>query len=212
MTRSILPLAVLALAACQQPIGGARPAPGRSVVIVEEAEDWTKAASVRDSAAVETLPARWTAALAGARRSFAGKVASEGDLLDPAAALERAAPTPGSYRCRAVRIGGKPAYSASRPGFCYVTSVDDQLSFASEIPGRRLGGYLWDVKDRRRLVFLGSAIPGKARIAPAYGSSPAGDISGLFERIGEFRFRLTLPDPADAAALIVLDITAAPRA
>src|SRR3954469_2601590 len=109
MTRSILCLTVLALAACQQPIGGAHPAPGRAAVIVEEAEDWTKAASVRDAATIEALPARWAAALAGARKSFTGKVAAEGDLLDPGAALERAAPTPGSYRCRAVRIGGKPA-------------------------------------------------------------------------------------------------------
>jgi hypothetical protein len=83
---------------------------------------------------------------------------------------------------------------------------------ATELRGLRLGGYLWEQKGGERLVFLGAAVPAGGRTATAYGGDPARDAAGLFERIGEFRYRLTLPEPSPGAGLTVVELVAAPRA
>jgi hypothetical protein len=103
-------------------------------------------------------------------------------------------------------------WTVSRSGFCFVGVEDDQLSLTSEIVGTRLGGYLWEVKDRPGLVFLGAATPARGRSAPAYGDDPAGNRIGLVERIGEFRYRLVVPARDGDARLIVIEMIAAPAA
>jgi len=201
--------AMLLVAACQTtptPPG----APGPSVT-VEEAEPWRRVASDRDSAALDGLGAAWERALAAARAAgLARRVEGEGTLLMRGAGLVRAAPAPGSYRCRSLRLGTR-RWTASAPGFCFVGVEAGQLSLATELRGLRLGGYLWEVKSGDRLVFLGAAVPAGAKTAPAYGDSPAADAVGLVERIGEFRYRLILPERAPGTALTVVEMIAAPR-
>jgi len=201
------PLVLLAAGACQT-MTPSPPAASRPSVVVEEAEAWRRVASARDAAALDGLAARWQQALAAARAAGgARRIAAEGALLSANAALPRAAPAPGSYRCRYVRPGGSK-WAGSAPGFCYIGVEAGQLSLATELRGLRLGGYLWELRDGRGLIFLGAPVA-SGRIAPAYGENPGRDVAGRLERIGEFRYRLVLPDPA--AGLTIVELIAAPR-
>ncbi|MEO7178353.1 MAG: DUF4893 domain-containing protein [Allosphingosinicella sp.] len=203
-------VALVPAAACQTvPV---RPAAARPTVSVEEAEAWRSVASERDSAALDGLPGRWRQALAAGRAAnLTRRIAAEGELLDPDARLARAAPAPGSYRCHYLRPGGRKWVSSAQ-GFCYIGVEAGRLSLATELRGLRLGGYLWELKGGDRLVFLGGAVPPGSKTAVAYGETPSRDAAGLVERIGEFRYRLTLPEAAPGGGLIVVELVAAPRA
>jgi len=208
--RLLCPLALVAATACQtatpRPAGAPRPS-----VTVEEAESWRRVASPRDAAALDALGGRWDQALAATRAAgLSRRAAAEGVLLVRDARLTRAAPAPGSYRCRSVRLGARK-WTASASGFCYIGVEGGQLSLATELRGLRLGGYLWELKAGDRLVFLGAAVPAGAKTAPAYGQNPSADAAGLFERIGEFRYRLALPEAAPGTGLTVIEMVAAPR-
>ena len=197
-----------ATAACQTvpPSGSAGPGP----VVAEESEAWRSVASPRDLAALDSLPDRWSQALAAGRAAnLSRRIAGEGALFDSGIRLDRAAPAPGTYRCRYVRPGGR-RWASSAQAYCYVGVVAGQLSLATEIRGLRLGGYLWELKGGDRLVFLGAAVPAGAKTAAAYGEDPSRDVAGQVERIGEFRYRLTLPEPL-GAGLTVVELVAAPQ-
>jgi hypothetical protein len=179
--------------------------------VVEEAEPWRRVASARHSGALDAVAPAWERALAASRAAgLTRRVLAEGALLAPGAALARAAPAPGTYRCRYVRLGMR-RWTASAQAFCYVGVEGGQLSLATELKGLRLGGYLWEPRNADRLVFLGAAVPAGGRNAPAYGDDPAEDSAGLVERIGEFRYRLVLPEPEPGAGLTIVDMVAAPR-
>jgi hypothetical protein len=210
--RLVCCLAALAgAAACRTP-PTAKPAEPGPRIVVEEAEAWRSVASERDASALDGLPDRWRQALAAGRAaSQSRRIAAEGDLLDPEARLARAAPAPGSYRCRYVRPGGR-RWVSSAQGFCYVGVEGGQLTLATELRGLRFGGYLWELKGGDRLVFLGGAVPAGARTPLAYGEDPPRDVAGLVERIGEFRYRLVLPEPSPGGGLTVVELVAAPRA
>ncbi|HEX8062355.1 MAG TPA: DUF4893 domain-containing protein [Allosphingosinicella sp.] len=209
--RLVCCLAVLAGTAACQTLPPKTPAAARPAVVVEEAEAWRNVASARDVAALDGLPERWRQALAAARAAnLSRRIAAEGDLLVPDARLARAAPAPGSYRCRYVRPGGRKWVSSAQ-GYCYVGVEAGQLSLATELRGLRLGGYLWELKGSERLVFLGGAVPAGAKTAAAYGETPSRDTAGLVERIGEFRYRLTMPEPSPGTGLTIVELVAAPR-
>ena len=182
------------LGGCATMNGG--PAP-RGLVSVDEPEAWRSQASDEDAAALDALPALWADALGDARRGgFARRIAADGPLLDPDAGLARAAPPPGAWQCRMVRLGARtPAarpWRATGSGFCFVGVVDGQLSLTIDAGPQRIGGYLWEERDNHRLIFLGALT---ARGAPVggYGTDPQRDAIGLFERIGDFRYRLAMP-------------------
>lgn len=209
-TLSLLP--GLALAACQTPV---RTVPPPKVsVVVEEVEPWRQAATPAGVAAVDALDSRWLAAIADAKRRGATRaIDAEGPLLDGRASLPRAAPGPGPYRCRLLRVGATGAKTrglvVSRSAFCFIGVEGDQLSFTSEVPGQRLGGYLHETKTSRELVFLGTAAGGRGQAVLGYGEDPARDRAGRFERVGEFRYRLLIPGAA-APELLVFELVAAP--
>jgi hypothetical protein len=213
---AILVTAMLAAAAagCQTAPSGA-PEKARPSVVVGEPEKWREVASPAGEDAIEGLETTWAQALEEARQRFRRRVTAEGALLEAGGGLPRAAPAPGPYRCRVVRIGagrsGAPAYAAGRQGFCFVGVQDDQLSLTSEVSGARIGGHLWETEQSARLVFLGAAIPGGARLAPAYGANAEGDVAGIVERLGQFRYRLAIATPGAAQKLAIFELTAAPR-
>jgi hypothetical protein len=210
--RLVYCLAVLTGAAACQTVSPDKPAPAGPKVVVEEAEAWRSIASDRDAAALDALDERWRQALAAGRAArLSRRIAAEGALLVPEARLARAAPAPGSYRCRYVRPGGR-RWVSSAPGFCYVGVEGGQLTLATELRGLRFGGFLWELKGGERLVFLGGAVPPGTRTPLAYGENPSRDAGGLVERIGEFRYRLTLPEPAPGAGLTIVEMVAAPPA
>ena len=209
--RLVYCLVILAGAAACRTAPPGRPAEAGPRVVLEEAERWRSVASERDSIALDGLPDRWRQALeAGRTAKLSRRIAAEGELLAPEARLAWAAPAPGSYRCRYVRPGGRK-WVSSAPGFCYVGVEEGQLTLATELRGLRLGGYLWELKGGERLVFLGGTVPAGSRTPLAYGDSPERDAAGMVERIGEFRYRLTLPEPAPGAGLTVVEMVAAPR-
>jgi hypothetical protein len=184
-------------------------------VDVEEPEPWRATATDAGIAHINGLPTRWTQALADAKKRGASRtITTEGALLDPAAALPRAAPGPGPYRCRLFRVAAPGArvrgIAPVRSGFCFVGVEGDQLSLTSEITGHRLGGYLYDSKTSSALIFLGTSAPARGRIALGYGEDPAKDLAGRFERVDEFRYRLVLP-AATPPEVQILELIPSPR-
>lgn len=207
--RDILSLAIAAAAvqACQPARQAGRPAPG-PVVTLETAEGWRGIALPQHAAITEDLPGLFRQSAAAARRAAADR-----ELLDADLALPRATPAPGAYRCRTLRIGAAAAPArarrAGRDSFCFVGVSGDRLSLTLETPARPLGGFLWDTNRNDRLVFLGAEFAARAQSAPAYGDPAAVSTAGLFERIGEFRYRLVVRGPVPGT-LDVYELVAAP--
>jgi hypothetical protein len=202
--------AALAVAGCQP--AGAPPRPAGLVETVSE--PWRNVAAESDVDRLERLGPAWEEALAEARRGgFARQVAAEGALLDPAAGLPRAAPTPGSYRCRVIKLGAPGrgrAFRAFNPFFCHIGVEGELLSITKQTGSERPGGYLWDM-DTRRLVFLGSMALGTEEVPRAYGDDPGRDMAGILERIGPFRWRLVVPWPRGESKLDVFELVPAPQ-
>lgn len=198
LSRPLLLVGLAALGGCQ---AMAPPSPQpRATATLEEPEAWRGAASEADAEAIDRLPEAWAAARDALRAArLARRAEAEGPLLDPSAGLPRAAPTPGPYACRLVRLGGTGspprAWRESGGFFCFVGVEGDRLSLTAEGGPERLGGYLWEEKDSGRLIFLGAAAAPR-RPLPAYGDDPAANAVGLFDRVGDFRYRLTLPGRA----------------
>src|SRR3546814_19825465 len=68
--------------------------------------DWRNVISAADKMRLEGLEAAWTDALAEARKAgYTKAVKAEGALLEPDAAMPRAAPPPGPYQCRVIKLG-----------------------------------------------------------------------------------------------------------
>jgi hypothetical protein len=205
--------ALLLLGACAAP-ERERPRP---VIEVEEPDTgWRSVARDEDIAKIEAVDVAWDEALSAARRAgFNRQVSSEGPLLDPGAVLPRAAPAPGSYMCRVIRIGSEgrgAAYNAFKPFFCNVGVNEDQLSITKQTGSERPAGYLWEEPGNSgRLVFLGSLALGTEEAPLAYGEDPARDMAGVFERVGPFRYRLVIPRPRGTSKLDVIELVPAPR-
>ena len=200
--------AFLLLAACQA--GTGRPA--RLPMQVANAPAWQNVAAGEDVEHIGALPAAWARGLAAARTGgFGRRIAAEGALLEPAAALPRPAPTPGAYLCRLVRLGApdrrEPPFTAFRPFYCFVGvgDRDARLSITKSEGSARPAGYLWEDEGGRRMIFLGALAPGAGPV-PAYGDDRARDVAGTFERVGPFRWRLVIPWPASGAAIEIFEM------
>ena len=203
----LVPLALLS--GCQTPIGSKDRA--GVAVTVEEPPAWLEIATPEDAARIERLSAAWSEALAEARRAgFSRQLKEEGALLDASAGLPRAAPPPGSYRCRVIKLGSIAskgrAFTAHKPFFCFVGVSDGQLSITKQTGSQRPGGYLWDTDDTKRLIFLGSMALGNEDVPLPYGQNPARDMAGVFERYGDFRYRLVVPWPRQDSKLDVFEL------
>jgi len=189
--------------------------PPRPVVIVETAPAWQQAATPADINRLDRIGLAWAEALqSAAKGGFRRAVASEGKLLEPRAALARAAPAPGSYMCRLIQFGAPSrrggGYSASKPAFCYIgVDEQDKLWLARQTGERRRDGYLWEDSNSRRMIFLGSLASGAGKAGAPYSTDPKTDIAGIFERIGPLRYRLVTPWPAGGMKLEVLELVPA---
>lgn len=184
--------------ACATPRPPAQPA--RVSVEPSEIEvqpRWRSVMKAVDQPRILALADRWDSALDQARRAgFTRQLRGEGPLLDPDAAEPRAAPAPGSYRCRSIRVGGavrRRAFAAQPAAFCYVGVEGDLLSLTRQTGNPRPGGYLYEDEGDTRLIFIGAAAEGRERVPPAYGDNPARDVVGVFQRVAAFRYRLVIP-------------------
>lgn len=204
-----LPL-LLVMAACQT---NQKPAAVASVEVVEEKRpEWQTVATPADQVRLQGLNNAWNQALADARRGgFAKALETEGELLQGDASLPRAAPPPGSYRCRIIKMGAATprrgrGFEAFKPFFCFI-GVDgtERLSITKQTGSQRPGGYLWDTDTTKRLIFLGSVALGNEEMPLGYGEDPKRDMAGVFERYDDFRYRLVVPWPQDGAKLHVFE-------
>jgi hypothetical protein len=183
----------------------AAPEPAGVVEIIEDKVpiDWKSVATAEDQERLSRIDEAWSAGLAGARR-FQRQIADEGSLLDPKAALPRGAPTPGPYLCRTLRLGGRPAFVAFKPFYCYVEAEGELLTMVKQTGSLRPAGRLWPDSDSR-MVFLGAAGAG-LKPAPPYAADPERDTAGYMERVDAFRWRLVVPWPRNGAALEIYEL------
>ncbi|WP_106638581.1 DUF4893 domain-containing protein [Allosphingosinicella vermicomposti] len=207
--------AAVALAAGCQKADAPRPAPSVSIELPNQ-EQWTDVASAGHAARIANLDSLWTEALDSARKAgLTRQVANEAALLDPSAALARPAPTPGFYMCRIIRFGApgtkQRAMSVYREFFCFVGANNGHLALTKDGGSERPGGYLWDDDGNdRRMIFLGAVALGAEKAPLPYGEDVSRDVAGVFERIGDFHFRLVMPNPRPDSRLDVMELRAAP--
>jgi hypothetical protein len=182
------------------------PLPPAEVQVIEDKVPlgWREVATPADQERLAHAAEAWDRGLAAAAR-FRTAIRTEGALLDPAIALPRAAPSPGTYECRVVRLGGRPPLAAFRPFACYVDAEGELLTMVKATGSQRPAGRLW-ADCVTRLVFLGAlAAPGTE--PPPYGADDRSNVAGYLERIGPFRWRLAVPYPQGGAMLDVYELT-----
>lgn len=195
----MLALCPLALAACavKPPVvADAKPIP---IIDIPPPKEWDGIARPTDQALIAGLPQRWSRALAMVPRRSVAALRREGALVQPEAALEAPTPPPGPYHCRLVRFGGRGGVTTYKPDFCYVEARDGRLAFTKQTGTNRPRGWLYEDTDKRRIL-LGTTGQG------SYGDAPSQDVSGVFERVSSFRWRLTLTRAGRGASLDVYEL------
>jgi len=197
----LLALSGLLLAGC-----AARGTPPPRVAIdTATRHGWEGLATADDQARIAALPTTWAAAKAAVGRRAARRMAAEGALLDPAAALDLPTPTPGTYWCRLVRIGGRAGYATFAPDYCYVDGDGAGVSFTKQTGQNLPGGWLYAANERRQ-VFLGTFRATASAEQPAYSTDPGRDVAGVVERVAPFRWRLVLTRAGKGALLDVYEL------
>ena len=162
-------------------------------------------ANSEDQARLDDLTGLWARARAAVPVRLKARVAAEGPLLDPTAALDLPALPPGRYKCRLVRLGSRTGFVSFRSEFCFVNGNASQLWFTKETGDTLPGG--WIHPDTAKREILLGALRGKsAKAAPAYGDNPATDVTGVVERVAPFRWRLVLPKAGQGAVLDVYEL------
>lgn len=182
-------------------VAASAPAP-----VVVTPPGWRDTATHDDAARIDGLNEQWHRAIAAVPRRLRARITAEGALLDPGAALDAPTLTPGSYRCRLVRLGGRGGIMSYKPDFCYIENSDSKLSFTKQTGQNLPGGWLFD-DGGKRMIFLGTRRTAGAEIAPPYGEEPARDVAGVIERVAPFRWRMVLPRAGGGAALDVYELT-----
>jgi hypothetical protein len=206
--RFLLPMLAAALAAGACVPAQQKVRPAANVVAPSKGEAWQRIASSADIQRIANVSGAWAAGLGDARKAgFVQALREESLLLKSDAALARPAPTPGSYRCRLVKLGGKPAFEKFKPFFCYVEVDGELLTIVKQTGSQRPAGRLWEDDLANRLVFLGSLALGNEEAPLAYGDSPKRDMAGIFERTGPFIWRLVIPWPQDGSKLHAYELT-----
>ena len=162
----------------------------------ERLRDWRKA---------------WTEGLAAGRTTDAAGIGAEGVLLDPDAALTGAAPLPGEYRCRTLKIGagseGLLNYVAYPAFTCRIEppGPEGTMGFTKLTGSQRPIGRLFPDRERR-MIFLGTNQLGDEKGIMRYGRDTDRDMIALLERIGERRWRLVFPYPHFESVVDVIEL------
>lgn len=197
------------LAAC-----GHKPKPASAAV---RAQPWQRIIDDSDRKRLATLYGAWTRSLADVQKAGQlSAVTALGDLAVPDAGRAAPPPTPGSYRCRSIKLGNRedgivrnptPVVIAAPYRQCTILAGGGLLYFDEGPGGQRIAGNLYP--DGDRLVFLGSmALAGEAG-AMAYGADGDRDQVGVLQAIGDRRWRLELPWPMWQSNMQVIEIVPA---
>lgn len=213
----MVPLRFLAIAAPLAIAGCAPTTPARKPAVAVEAplpepEGWRAIASTEDAGRIERLDSAWTAGLSEAQGArYRGAIADEAELLRPDAGLPRAAPPPGSYRCRVLKLGAQgkgPAFRSYQPFFCYVEAEGELLTITKQTGSQRPAGRLYPDSDDR-MIFLGTLALGAEEEILPYGEKAERDMAGVVERVGPFRWRLVIPWPRIESKIDVIELVPA---
>jgi len=183
-------------------------------LIDSSARDWRVIATPEDRVRLREWRSSFVEALGDARRSGAGdKIATEGALLVPDAALPRPGLPNGSYSCRVTKLGAKSAglldYIAYPPFICRVRPERGVQGFAKLNGSQRHVGLIFP-DDNLRSVFLGTLMLGDENRALQYGGDPDRDVAGYIERIGDKRWRMVLPRPTFESKIDVIELVPLP--
>jgi hypothetical protein len=171
---------------------------------------WREIATPADRDRIARWREGWTSALAKAQHAgFAPRIAAQGNLMAPDAALAGPTPPPGDYHCRVTKLGAQSEggldYVSYPPFTCRISIEKDLLSFAKIDGSQRPVGLLFP-GDEARMIFLGTMMLGDERRALDYGRDPDRDMAGAFERVGPRRWRLVLPWPRWESMLDVIEL------
>jgi hypothetical protein len=175
----------------------------------QASDNWRDYANAEDEGRIARLDAAWDKAIESVNNGrHETEFANLGALGDPKVSLPRPHPAPGVYRCRTIKLGqrmGMIAYGwfkceiALTPGGDLVFSklTGSQRSFGKLYPG-----------EGNRLIFIGTQAWGNAPedTAPEYGKDPLRDQVGVWERIGDQRWRLALPWPRVESDLDLVEV------
>lgn len=182
-------------------------------IVTHQTRDWRQVITAADRERLRDWRGAW---LDGLRQATAGgygrRVAAEGALLQPDAALPSGAIPNGDYRCRVIKLGARSegllpfiAYPAFA---CRVKPERDLQGFAKLSGSQRQVGVIFP-NDQLRQVFLGTLVLGDEARAMQYGGDPERDLAGFVERIGPDRWRLVLPRPRFESQIDVLELVPA---
>lgn len=220
VSRVLMPslLASALLAACATPPPPPPPPPaGPSASGGAVLSDWRGVITAADRDRYQRRDAAWTLALQQAKRQpGSGDLASLGDLIDPGAARASATPPVGNYRCRTVKLGsqgGEQGLGYVVYGWfaCRIEQTPAGLKFSKLTGSQRPSGLLFPENDRH-MLFLGSMALASEPAARSYGLRPDRDMVAVLERIGERRWRLAGPWPANESNLDLIELVPAPSA
>ncbi|WP_353205374.1 DUF4893 domain-containing protein [Sphingomonas sp.] len=166
---------------------------------------WETLVTAADRVRLASLNEVWTKARAAVPGRLRAKLAQEGPLVDPAAALDLPSLPPGTYSCRLVRLGGRVGFATFKPDFCTVDGTARNLSLTKQSGSVLPGGWLFPDTDRRQ-IFLGTFRPAHVKTAPAYSVNAAQDLAGIVERVAAFRWRLVLTRAGGGAAVDLYEL------
>jgi hypothetical protein len=176
---------------------------------------WRQVATEDDRRRLREWRDAFVAALAEARGSGHGDlIAREGVLLDPDAALPRAALPQGEFHCRTIKLGSQREGGldyVAYPGFrCRAGPGAGGLTLFAKLTGsQRPVGRLFPEHDRRQ-IFLGTMQLSDERQVLTYGRDRERNMAGILERIGERRWRILFPYPHFESTLDVIELTYLP--
>lgn len=176
--------------------------------------DWRAVVSTEDAGRLGRLDQAWRLGRAEAEdKGFAAEVEALGALVDPNAGLAgRLQPAPGAYRCRTIMLGSHDNRGLGFIAYPFFQCVVEltaggDLILMKTTGSQRTRGLLYpDIETR--LIFVGAQAWGMdEQHYPNYGQMPERDQVGVFERIGDNRWRIVMPWPRTSSKLEILELT-----
>jgi hypothetical protein len=187
---------------------------GRDIIARANSErpidNWRVIATEDDRGRVRRWRNTWVDSVARARAAGHGaEIDREGALLDPDSGLAHAAPPPGDYDCRTIKVGARSQglleYVAYPAFHCRLTMNGARLRFTRLDGSQRPVGILFADNDRR-MIFLGTLQLGDETAAIRYSRDTERDMVGLVERVGDGRWRIAFPAPHYESLLDVIEL------
>jgi hypothetical protein len=191
------------------PAPGAQPVPTPAPPEAQASDNWRDYANADDESRIARLDAAWAKAIESVNKGrHETEFANLGALGDPKVSLARPHPAPGVYRCRTIKLGQRMGMIAYDWFKCRIElTPGGDLVFSKLTGSQRSTGKLYP-GEGNRLVFIGTQAWGNRPedTAPEYGKDPLRDQVGVWERIGDQRWRLALPWPRVESDLDLVEL------